>query len=122
MKMHPILSSAASAIAAVILVVPSARAQGSNFCGAPQVISGVGAFAFDNTAATLDGPGSCANDDKNVWFHWQPPYGGIAFVSTCGQTNVHTIVNVYQYTGTGCPAGGTVYCSFVGCGPGAPQG
>lgn len=102
---------------------PPALAQGSDSCATPQPISGLGTFPFNNAAAGAGGSGGfCTAPDHNVWFRWQPPYGGIAVVSTCGQTAVHTLVNVYQYQGAGCPSGGTVYCSFTGCGPNQPQG
>jgi len=73
-------------------------------CATPEAIAGEGAFAFDNTDATADGPmhdacidafdpvGSIAHD---VWFCWTSPCTGAVEITTCGQTGVDTKIAVY---------------------------
>jgi len=76
-------------------------------------IQGEGLFGFDNSAATLDGPGhaDCVapanennfedNMDADVWACWTAPCSGTAFIDTCGQTTVDTKIAVYR--GCDCP-------------------
>ncbi len=74
-------------------------------------ISGAGPFAFDNTAATLDGPAHSACNffnqvqfGRDVWYCWTAPAEvcpGNYVVETCGLTGVDTKIGVYK--GCSCP-------------------
>jgi hypothetical protein len=83
---------------------------GSDSCATPDLISGPGMFAFDNSAATTgtDGQmtGNCLFYGQNglfqdVWFAWTSTQDGRALLSTCGQTIVDTKIAVYA--GSSCP-------------------
>lgn len=81
-------------------------------CSNAQVISGTGAFPFDNTAATTDGPihASCATlggDEQitnDLWYCWTAPCTTQALARTCGSTSKDTKIAVYQ--GCNCPPQG----------------
>jgi hypothetical protein len=93
-------------------------------CATPDVISGQGLFAFDNSAATTGTEGqaeaSClffgiTEIDNDVWFSWTADVDGTAIIETCGQTFVDTKLAVYP--GGGCPtAGSALACNDDNCG------
>ena len=77
-------------------------------CANAESLLGTGAFPFDNTLATRDGPGhtSCVNAaednmDADVWGCWTAPCTSTVFVQTCGTTTVDTKLAVYH--GCDCP-------------------
>jgi len=84
-------------------------------------------FGFDNTAATLDGPGHAAcvapaNQDNyednmaaDVWACWTAPCDGTVFADTCGRTTVDTKIAVYD--GCDCPVtdATVLACNDDGC-------
>ncbi len=77
-------------------------------CADAAPIIGEGAFEFDNTAATQDGPGhrDCVNEgqdnmDGDVWACWTAPCTATAFVQTCGLATIDTKLAVYE--GCDCP-------------------
>lgn len=88
---------------------------GSDACQTPEAISGTGAFGFDSTSATLDGPAHAACNvfnenqiDHDVWFCWTAPAqacSGAYSISTCGRTTVDTRIAVYN--GCACPTNDT---------------
>lgn len=96
-------------------------------CADATPISGEGLIGFDNTAATLDGPGhaacvSPANQDNfednmaaDVWACWTAPCDGTVFADTCGRTVVDTKIAVYE--GCDCPATDSMLraCNDDGC-------
>ncbi len=89
--------------------LPTRGPGGADDCANATPISGQGTFAFDNSAATTDGPNhpAClafgqpgiAND---VWFCWTADADGLTTVQTCGLTGVDTKLAVYDGCGT-CP-------------------
>ena len=81
----------------------------ANACDGAQALSEEGTVVFDNSNATLDGPGhtdcvSFGSDqvDHDVWACWESPCTGTVFVRTCGLTAVDTKLAVYD--GCDCPA------------------
>jgi hypothetical protein len=100
----------------VTLVLGSiALGQGDNFCSNAQVISGFGPWAFDNTAAGLDGPLDCGGQPvrKDVWFLWTAPNANDYRVSTCGGTTLSTRVAVYN--GHDCVNYPLISCQASNC-------
>jgi hypothetical protein len=103
-----------------LLASSSARAQGSDNCATPQVISGLGPHAFNTTTATTGSQGqtvACSFSqgvDNDVWFRWTAPQNGTVALSTCQQTTVDTKIAVYG--GTSCPVGSAIACSDDDCG------
>lgn len=103
-------------LAALVLLAMPASGQGADDCASAQVISGMGAFTFDNTAATLDGPADCGNVPvrRDVWFRWTAPVDDLYEVRTCGLTALSTRIAVYQ--GTTCPPTVQMICNDNTCG------
>ncbi len=88
--------------------VVSAGSFNADACENASVLTGEGAFTFDTTSATQDGPGhrECVNAgednfDGDVWACWTAPCTSTVFVQTCGLTTVDTKLAVY--TGCDCP-------------------
>ena len=75
-----------------------ASAQGADDCSNAQVIGGLGPHAFDNTAATKDGPNDCnaLPARKDVWFKWNAPATGGYVIDACGSSSVETRIMVYD--------------------------
>ncbi len=111
-----------ASLSLLLLAVPAAApaaAQGADLCANAQPISGVGSFAFDNSAATTDGVPNAlclafGQDDitSDVWFSWQAPNDGVFILDTCGQTSVDTKVGVLA----GSCAGAVIACNDDSCG------
>ncbi|MDY7107991.1 MAG: hypothetical protein SYC29_05075 [Planctomycetota bacterium] len=79
-------------------------------CSSPTVITGTGAFPFDNSEATTGAEGqesqTCAFDgatgiEQDVWFCWTATCTGIVTIDTCGQTQVDTKIALWP--GCACP-------------------
>jgi len=97
---------------------------GSDDCNTPDTISGTGAFAFDQTAATTGGEGqneyACyafgsSVIDNDVWFDWTAPSTGPFNIQTCNLTTTDTKIAVYP--GGTCPAiGSSIACNDDNCG------
>jgi hypothetical protein len=92
---------------------PAPLVGGSDSCSTPDVITGTGSFAFDNTTATTGAEGqttiNCIQYNliaipSDVWFSWTAPQTGSVKLTTCGSA-VDTKAAVYL--GATCPAGGT---------------
>jgi hypothetical protein len=92
-------------------------------CATPALISGVGSFAFDNTAATTGTQGQAEASclffgttaiDDDVWFAWTAPLTGSATVSLCGGTTHDSKLAVYD--GSGCPTASSIACNDDSCG------
>lgn len=95
---------------------------GSDSCSSPDVITGTGAFQFNNSAATTGAEGqsnsACnffgatgiAND---VWFVWTSIGTGNITLSLCGGTSMDSKVAVYA--GAGCPGGAPLACNDDSC-------
>jgi len=104
--MQPRISIATLLLA--LLGASPAFGQGSDACAMAQGISGTGAFAFDNTSATLDGvPDPLCNAfgtsdiDFDVWFEWTAPATDRFLLETCNLTSVDTKVAAYDGSCTG---------------------
>jgi hypothetical protein len=111
------------AFALLVLLVPSAAAQGSDNCAIPTPINGVGTFAFNNASATAGTQGqsealcnyfgsTVVNHD--VWFTWMAPSGQEYELTACSLTGVDTKIAVYD--GAGCPTGPAIACNDDSCG------
>lgn len=107
-------------IVALTAISPQSSAQGSNSCATPPAITGDGTFAFDNTNADTDGPGSAlcstsAGDQigYDVWFDWTASATGLVTVSTCSLSDIDTMIAAYQ--GAGCPTGDPLDCNDDSC-------
>ncbi|MCH2105310.1 MAG: hypothetical protein MK291_01560 [Planctomycetes bacterium] len=97
---------------------------GSDDCSTPDAISGTGAFAFDQTAATTGADGqneySCyafgsSTVDNDVWFEWTAPSTDTFNIQTCNLTSTDT--KIAAYPGGGCPTIGTsITCNDDTCG------
>ena len=93
------------ALAASAFAAPPAN----DLCSTPQAITGSGPFNWDLTEATTgpeavyvpgcDTPGQTIRND--VWFCWTSTCNGLVEFSTCGQTQVDTLIRIYQ--GCNCP-------------------
>jgi hypothetical protein len=104
------------------LVVPSARAQGSDSCATPTVLGAGTTFPFNNGAATQGAEGQSYSQcldfgsttiNHDVWFTWTSPGAGTFTLSTCGLTGVDTKIAVYD--GSGCPAAPPLACNDDSC-------
>jgi len=87
-------------------------------CDSAGPILGAGAFAFDNSYATQDGPPhtDCVNVgedniDADVWACWTAPCTATVFVRTCGLTVVDTKIAVYD----GCDCGALTDENLLSC-------
>jgi hypothetical protein len=97
---------------------------GSDDCNTPDAISGVGAFVFDQTAATTGAEGQneyiCYDFgssvvDNDVWFDWTAPSNDTFTIQTCNLTSTDT--KIAAYPGGACPAIGTsIACNDDTCG------
>jgi hypothetical protein len=101
-------------------------------CGAPPppandacidaiAIAGTGSFAYDNTAATTDGPGhvecnfsSQTGIDRDLWWCWTAPANGDYEIATCSLTGTDSKLAVYD--GCGCPVSAPIACNDDSCG------
>lgn len=116
------LASTCFGFVSFLLVISglAGEAPSSDLCSNAVPIVGTGAFAFDNTLATTDGPTeiTCSEQVFNtgnhitndVWFCWTAPCDGSVTIDTCGGTTVDTKIAVYN--GCECPAGNA---NLVGC-------
>jgi hypothetical protein len=104
---------AAAIGAAAGLTAPARAAPPVNDdCSTPTAISRAGTFAFDLTEATEDpaniilpcGPATL-DIAGDVWFCWTANCTGLATITTCGQTQVDTILAFYN--GCACPTQST---------------
>ncbi len=79
-------------------------------CANADVISGTGAFTYNNLTATSVGPNhtACLNSgfdgiDADVWALWTAPCSGFVKLDTCGDLTVDSKLAVYF--GSVCPTG-----------------
>lgn len=103
-------------LAGALLAAPSfVGAQGSDQCANAQAIAGVGLFAFNNSAASTDGPNppGCTQLNRDVWFAWTAPSTGTFTVETCGLASIDTVLAAYA--GTSCPPGTPLACNDDSC-------
>ena len=105
-------------VACSLLAAAPALTQGHDDCTQAQPISGLGTFAFDNSAATSAGPSNALCNafgttaiDNDVWFEWTTATEGFHELNTCGTTSVDTKVAVY---GVSC-AGPILACNDDAC-------
>jgi hypothetical protein len=99
---------------------------GNDSCATPQVISGVGTFAFNNNAATtgVEGQfiqlcglaGAPSGIENDEWFCWTATCTGLVEIGTCGLTQVDT--KIALYAGCACPGVDTqpLCCNDDACG------
>jgi hypothetical protein len=104
-------SSAMTPLTPVATTGSSSLVGGADDCANAEMISGTGAFAVNTTTASTSTQqsGVCPNANRDVWFSWTAPMGGIATMSLCGATFTDTILAIY--TGAGCPTG----TNFLAC-------
>ena len=88
----------------------------NDFCASAELISGEGAFAYDNSLATLDGPSHAACIDivdpvgtmiHDIWYCWTATCTGAVEVTSCGEPLLDTKFAVY---GSCENAGGSPNC------------
>jgi len=68
-------------------------------CSSAEAVSGYGAFAFDSTGATTDGPGtSCGSGTANndIWFSWTATETGSVKFSLCGAVSHDSVMAAYS--------------------------
>ncbi len=90
---------------------------GSDNCATPDVISGLGNFAYDDTTATSSSPAipsNCATPTLDVWFVWTAPMSGTATMTLCGHTTADTAIAIYN--GSTCPVVTSIGCNDDSCG------
>lgn len=108
------LIGATIACAAVGIAAPATHAQPptNDDCATPTAIAGTGNFNFDNALATASPegqgipgcsaqPGALTNFAHDVFFCWTPDCDGIVTITTCGLTQVDTVIALYR--GCACP-------------------
>jgi hypothetical protein len=69
----------------------------------PDPFATQGAFAFDNTEATSEGPnhdgcttlGDLSGINRDLWYCWTAPCTDLVTIETCGRTEVDTKIAVY---------------------------
>jgi hypothetical protein len=96
---------------------------GADSCVTPDLVSGLGSFAFDNTIATTGPQGQTeapcnaygtTGIDNDVWFTWVAPYTGGLRIDTCAGSNDDT--KIAAYPGSTCPTtGSALACNDDSC-------
>jgi hypothetical protein len=104
---------------------PAPLVGGADSCVTPDLLTGVGQFAFDNSVATTGAQGQTeglclafgsTTVDSDVWFRWTAPYTGTLKVDACTGTGVDT--KIAAYAGNTCPTAGSAlacnddFCNF----------
>jgi len=89
-------------------------------CASALPIAGEGAFAFDNSTATLDGLGDvlCTHPSgdqmaRDVWFEWTSSFTGEVDVRTCGFASHDTMLAAYDLQA--CPPTNALNCNDDAC-------
>jgi len=107
-----------AALAALLGLVPTAFAQGSDLCGTPTVVSGLGTFPYSTTTATTgsEGQPGCGGGGmfRDVWFTWTATATDQFTLSSCGLASWDTAYAVYA--GAGCPTSPALGCNDDSCG------
>jgi hypothetical protein len=94
------------------------RAQGSDSCATPTVISGLATFPYVNAGMTTGAQGQGNMDCsqfgdtgiyRDVWFVWTAPTTDRFEITTCGLTSFNTKMAIYP--GNGCPSGAPLMCN-----------
>ncbi len=98
-------------------------APGNDDCSTPTVVVGLGAFPFDNSAATSSCDGqteaicayySTTSIATDVWFQWTAPSTGFAVMDTCALSAIDS--KIAAYLGAGCPTpGSALACADDSC-------
>ena len=102
-------------LAVVLSVAAPLRAQGTDGCTAPTVISGVGTFPLDSSAATTTTAGTdCIGMQNDVFWSWTAAVTDMHTITTCGLVGFDSVVAVYP--GSGCPSGAASWCNDDSCG------
>jgi hypothetical protein len=96
---------------------------GADSCVTPDVITGTGSFAYDNTVASTGAEGQAeglclaygtTGLTNDVWFTWVAPFTGNCAMTTCG---VGVDSKIAAYAGTTCPVSGSALaCNDDSCG------
>jgi hypothetical protein len=112
---------------AVVQLPTAPLVGGADSCVTPDVITGAGPFAFDNTLATTGTQGQSEGNcnlfattgiSNDVWFTWTANVTGSVNVSMCGQASMDSKLAVYP--GNTCPTTGSSlacdddFCSGAG--------
>ncbi len=103
-------------LVSLLIVSTAGGGVANDACANALAIAGEGVFAFDNTAATIDGPphDACARSETNsggadvahdLWYCWTATCDGSVTIDTCKQTTVDTRLAVYA--GCTCPTDDT---------------
>ena len=115
-------TSLVHAVLGVLAFIVPASAQGSDSCASAQAIAGVGAFPFNNTAATTGTEGQANANclffgstaiQRDVWWTWTSNVSDTVEIATCG-TPVDSKLAVYA--GAGCPGAAPLACNDDSCG------
>jgi hypothetical protein len=82
-------------------------------CPCATVLPAPGTYPFTTVGATNDGPGSCgaSNTSPDVWFRHTSALSGNLVLSTCGLTDMDTVLSAF----TGC-GGAEITCLDDFCG------
>lgn len=100
-----------------------APSNGADNCADAPILSGLGAFDFDNTFATTDGQPHtlCAKDGgpqiaRDLWWRWTSPVTGPVTISTCGLTGVDTEIAIYAPNAVCSPGDeALIFCDDQNC-------
>ncbi len=105
------------ALAAFLGLVPTAFAQGSDVCGTPTVVSGLGTFPYSTVTATTgtEGQPGCGGGGmfRDVWFTWTAPASDQFTLSSCNLASWDTAYAVFA--GAGCPTAASLGCNDDSC-------
>ena len=86
----------ARAVIAVLVPLSASHAVAQNeTCETASVIV-PGQTFFATFGATSDGPSNCGFLGSDIWYAFTADVEGIAVISTCGQTSMDTVLNVYD--------------------------
>ncbi|MEL6713364.1 MAG: hypothetical protein AAFP86_06295, partial [Planctomycetota bacterium] len=107
-----------AAIASAATATATAAPTGADDCAAASAIAGYATFAFDNAAASQDGPASLCGMERDVWFRWTAAASEGVVIETCGLAAFDTVLGVYEGGGACPPTGTPLVCGddAAGCG------
>ncbi|MDZ4831850.1 MAG: hypothetical protein SGJ09_16855 [Phycisphaerae bacterium] len=114
-----------AAIAAAAIGITAMAAPPNDLCVNASPLAGTGVFNFDLTGATT-GPGGVdaicgpviSVIQNDIWYCWTSSCNGLVEISTCGQTQVDTVIRLYDTCA--CPTAGALFqplcCAEDECG------
>lgn len=91
------IASSGSTAGAIGQFSISGNAPLNDLCVLATAISGVGTFGFDNSFATADTTiDMCVPTDRDMYYRWTAPQSALTTISTCGLTDVDTVLSVHD--------------------------